>query len=101
MIDGWRQPSGFKVSEAVKSLYGKRNQRIFVNYSRKRCTLNGPDINMLSYASNIFGSKIIASGGISSVEDIIRIKNIGCSAVILGKSIYDGKIDVKKARTVV
>jgi phosphoribosylformimino-5-aminoimidazole carboxamide ribotide isomerase len=64
-------------------------------------TLKGPDLDTLSYASNVNGAKIIASGGISSIEDIIRVKNIDCSAVILGKSLYDGKIDVKKALTVV
>lgn len=101
MIDGWRQPSGFKVSEAVKLFMAKGIKEFLLTTVERDGTLNGPDINMLSYASNIFGSKIIASGGISSVEDIIRVKNIGCSAVILGKSIYDGKIDVKKARTVV
>ena len=101
MIDGWRQPSGFKVIEAVKLFMAKGIKEFLLTTVERDGTLNGPDINMLSYASNIFGSKIIASGGISSIEDIIRVKNIGCSAVILGKSIYDGKIDVKKARTVV
>jgi phosphoribosylformimino-5-aminoimidazole carboxamide ribotide isomerase len=101
MIDGWRQPSGFKVVEAIKLFMAKGVKEFLLTSVDRDGTLNGPDLDTLSYASNITGAKIIASGGISSLEDIIRVKNIDCSAVILGKSLYDGKIDLKKALTVV
>ena len=101
MIDGWRQPSGFKVIEAIKFFMAKGIKEFLLTTVDRDGTLNGPDLDTLSYASNVNGAKIIASGGISSIEDMIRVKNIGCSAVILGKSIYDGKIDVKKAITVI
>ncbi len=101
MIDGWRQPSGFKVIEAIKFFMAKGVKEFLLTTVDRDGTLNGPDLDTLSYASNVNGAKIIASGGISSIEDIIRVKNIGCSAVILGKSIYDGKIDVKKAIAIV
>lgn len=101
MIDGWRQPSGFKVIEAIKFFMAKGIKEFLLTTVDRDGTFNGPDLDTLSYASNVTGAKIIASGGISSIEDIIRVKNIGCSAVILGKSIYDGKINVKKAITVI
>ena len=101
MIDGWRQPSGFKVIEAIKFFMAKGIKEFLLTTVDRDGTFNGPDLDTLSYASNVSGAKIIASGGISSIEDIIRVKNIGCSAVILGKSIYEGKIDVKKAITVI
>ena len=101
MIDGWRQPSGFKVIEAIKFFMAKGIKEFLLTTVDRDGTFNGPDLDTLSYASNVSGAKIIASGGISSIEDMIRVKNIGCSAVILGKSIYDGKIDVKKAITVI
>lgn len=101
MIDGWRQPSGFKVIEAIKFFMAKGIKEFLLTAVDRDGTLNGPDLDTLSYASNVNGAKIIASGGISSIEDMIRVKNIGCSAVILGKSIYDGKIDVKKAIAVI
>ena len=101
MIDGWRQPSGFKVIEAIKFFMAKGIKEFLLTTVDRDGTFNGPDLDTLSYASNVNGAKIIASGGISSIEDMIRVKNIGCSAVILGKSIYDGKIDVKKAIAVI
>lgn len=45
-------------------------------------------------------AKIIASGGVSSVEDVIRVKNIGCSGVILGKALYEGKIHVERVKAI-
>jgi phosphoribosylformimino-5-aminoimidazole carboxamide ribotide isomerase len=101
MIDGWRQPSGFRIIEAIKFFMAKGVKEFLLTTVDRDGTLNGPDLDTLSYASNVNGAKIIASGGISSIEDIIRVKNIGCSAVILGKSIYDRKIDVKKAIAIV
>ena len=101
MINGWRQPSGFRVIEAIKFFMAKGIKEFLLTTVDRDGTFNGPDLDTLSYASNVNGAKIIASGGISSIEDIIRVKNIGCSAVILGKSIYDGKIDVKKAIAII
>ncbi len=101
MIDGWRQPSGFRIIEAIKFFMAKGVKEFLLTTVDRDGTLNGPDLDTLSYASIVNGAKIIASGGISSIEDIIRVRNIGCSAVILGKSIYDGKIDVKKAIAIV
>jgi phosphoribosylformimino-5-aminoimidazole carboxamide ribotide isomerase len=46
------------------------------------------------------GTKIIASGGISSVEDIIRVRSAGCSSVILGKALYDGRVSIERAKAV-
>jgi phosphoribosylformimino-5-aminoimidazole carboxamide ribotide isomerase len=62
-------------------------------------TLEGPDLQSLSEAV-VSGGKIIASGGISSIEDIIKVKNLGCSSVILGKAMYDGKLTIERAKMV-
>ena len=40
---------------------------------------------------------IIASGGVSSIEEVIKCKNAGCSGAIIGKAYYTGKIDIKEA----
>jgi phosphoribosylformimino-5-aminoimidazole carboxamide ribotide isomerase len=45
-------------------------------------------------------ARIIASGGISSIEDVIRIRNAGCISVIIGKAMYDGKVSIEKVKAV-
>ena len=40
---------------------------------------------------------IIASGGVSSIDDVIKCKEIGCSGAIIGKAYYIGKINISEA----
>jgi len=40
--------------------------------------------------------QLIASGGISCIEDIYKMKEIGCSGTIIGKAIYEGRISLKE-----
>ena len=35
---------------------------------------------------------LIASGGVNSIDDVVKLEHIGCSAVIVGKAIYEGRI---------
>ncbi len=45
--------------------------------------------------------KLIASGGVSSIDDLIKVKELGCEGVILGKAIYEGKISLYDLREVI
>jgi len=60
--------------------------------------MSGTNLTMLKEltATNL---NIVASGGISSIDDIIECKKIGCSGAIIGKAYYLGKIDIKEAIT--
>jgi phosphoribosylformimino-5-aminoimidazole carboxamide ribotide isomerase len=41
---------------------------------------------------------LIASGGVSSIQDLLALKAIGCEAAIVGKAIYEGKVTLKELR---
>jgi phosphoribosylformimino-5-aminoimidazole carboxamide ribotide isomerase len=101
MINGWRESSGSSVTEAIH-LFSTIGIKEFLLTSIDRDgTLNGPDIKTLSYVSTRFSdTKIIASGGISNLEDVIRVRNAGCSSVILGKAIYEGNVSIEKVKTI-
>jgi phosphoribosylformimino-5-aminoimidazole carboxamide ribotide isomerase len=51
MIDGWRQPSGFKVNEAIKFFMAKGIKEFLLTTVDRDGTFNGPDLDTLSYAS--------------------------------------------------
>jgi phosphoribosylformimino-5-aminoimidazole carboxamide ribotide isomerase len=100
MIDGWRKNSGMKVMESIESFL-KANVQFFLMTSIDRDgTLSGPDIDMLQQACSVENAKIIASGGISQIDDIKRVKAAGAYGVILGKALYDGKIDIKTSKII-
>jgi phosphoribosylformimino-5-aminoimidazole carboxamide ribotide isomerase len=44
--------------------------------------------------------KLIASGGVSSIADVYELEKIGCSGVIVGKAIYEGKISLEELKNV-
>lgn len=59
--------------------------------------LEGPNIEATSRLIENTGLNIIASGGISSIEDIVRCAKIGAYGAITGQAIYSGAIDLKEA----
>jgi phosphoribosylformimino-5-aminoimidazole carboxamide ribotide isomerase len=100
MIDGWKESSGSGVDDALKLFLGMGIKEFLLTSIDKDGTLAGPDIVTLSHACCFPGAKIIASGGISSLEDTIRVRNAGCTSVILGKALYDDKVSVEKVRVI-
>jgi phosphoribosylformimino-5-aminoimidazole carboxamide ribotide isomerase len=100
MIDGWREASSYGIVDAI-NLFMSMGIRDFLLTSIDRDgTLNGPDVTTLSLASSFANSLITASGGISSLEDIIRVRSAGCHSVILGKAVYEGKISIERVKAI-
>jgi phosphoribosylformimino-5-aminoimidazole carboxamide ribotide isomerase len=100
MIDGWREASEYGIVDAI-NLFMTMGIREFLLTSIDRDgTLSGPDVMTLSLASSLANSQIIASGGISSLEDIIRVRSAGCYSIILGKALYDGKMSIEKVKAI-
>lgn len=100
MIEGWKSSSDYKVEDAIN----KFNELGFSNFLLtsiiKDGTLSGPDIVTLNSINTDRKSKIIASGGISSLVDVLRVRSIGCDSVILGKALYEERLDIKKVKAI-
>ncbi len=58
--------------------------------------LGGPSVDLYKEIARIDGLSLIASGGISSAEDVNLVREAGCEAVIIGKAIYEGRITLKE-----
>ena len=100
MIDGWRSSSNYKIEDAIDK-FNKLGINIFLLTNIvKDGTLSGPDVATLNSINTDRTSKIIASGGISSLIDVIRVRSIGCDSVILGKALYEERLDIKKVKTI-
>lgn len=100
MIDGWREASSYGIIDAINLFMAMGIREFLLTSIDRDGTLNGPDVMTLSLASSFTNSLIIASGGISSLEDIIRVRSTGCYAVILGKALYEGKISIERIKTI-
>ena len=100
MIDGWREASSYGIVDAINLFMAMGIREFLLTSIDRDGTLNGPDVTTLSLASSFANSLIIASGGISSLEDIIRVRSAGCCSVILGKAVYEGKISIERVKAI-
>lgn len=100
MINGWESPSNYNIEQAI-SRFNKLGINIFLVTSIiKDGTLSGPDVATLNSINTDRKSRIIASGGISSLVDVLRVRSIGCDSVILGKALYEARLDIKKVKAI-
>lgn len=99
MVKGWKESTGMAVSDAMAQFRAMGIDEFLLTSIERDGTLGGPDVEALANAATS-GAKIIASGGISSLEDVVRVKSAGCASVILGKAMYDGKVSVERAKAI-
>ena len=71
---------------------------IYTDVSRDG-TLFGPNFNGIKSMQNRTDINLIVAGGLSSMEDLVRLSRMNVSAVIIGKAAYTGDIDIQKAVT--
>jgi phosphoribosylformimino-5-aminoimidazole carboxamide ribotide isomerase len=100
MIEGWKSSSDYKVEDAISKFIKLGISNFLLTSIIKDGTLSGPDIVTLNSINTDRKSKIIASGGISNLVDVLRVRSIGCDSVILGKALYEERLDIKKVKTI-
>jgi phosphoribosylformimino-5-aminoimidazole carboxamide ribotide isomerase len=98
MVKGWKESTGTRVADAISQFLAIGVDEFLLTSIDRDGTLQGPDIKTLADAA--VSARIIASGGISSIEDVIRIRSAGCSSVIIGKAMYDGRVSIEKVKAV-
>ena len=98
VVNGWKEKTNFSIKNAIYDFQAVGISEFLLTSVEKDGTLSGPDFSSLQHASTVPGVKIIASGGVSSLEDILRARTAGCSSIILGKALYDRRISITHAR---
>lgn len=94
-VSGWLETTDVDVYSFMEKFIHQGVQQIFCTDVSKDGKLEGPSIDLYKNIIQKFPSLyFIASGGVSSIEDLEELKNIGCSAAIVGKAIYEGRITI-------
>jgi phosphoribosylformimino-5-aminoimidazole carboxamide ribotide isomerase len=96
-ISGWQEDSKVSISELI-------TEYVKMGLSYVTCTdistdgmLSGPNLLLYQKLLNLFpGINLIASGGVSSVDDLHNLKESGVDGVIIGKAIYEGKVTLSQ-----
>lgn len=96
-IEGWKKKTECDALEFIHLLQRKGLRWLIYTDVTRDGTLQGMDISQIQQLSTFTDMHIIASGGVSSIEDITRLKNTTpfVWGVITGKALYEQKIDAK------
>jgi len=100
VIHGWQDKTGIKLIDSIKEFLEMGFTEFLLTNVSKDGTMQGPDLEFLEQACNLEKANVIASGGISNVSDISKVKEKNAFGVILGKALYENKISIEEAKKI-
>ena len=93
---GWLNDSNLNVFEFIKKYHSNGIEEVICTDISKDGMLEGPSFDLYKEILKQSEISLIASGGISSMQDLQDLKELGCSGAIIGKALYEGKISLKE-----
>ena len=94
--DGWESVSKVKALDYIKELESYGLNRIVYTDIQKDGMLSGPNFQMYEELLQSVSLEVIASGGITTLDDIKKLKAMGLYGAIIGKALYDGALDLEE-----
>ena len=95
--EGWTESSDVYFTELAKQMEDIGIKTIIYTDISKDGTLSGPNIKQLTELNNAVSCNVVASGGVTDLNDIIALRNEGLYGAICGKSIYSGTLELRDA----
>jgi phosphoribosylformimino-5-aminoimidazole carboxamide ribotide isomerase len=96
VTEGWVKDSGVRAADMAKKVEGHASECLFTNVDVEGLMM-GVNLDIINDFVSSTCMGVIASGGISSLRDIEHVKAVGASGVVIGTSLYKGKINFEKA----
>jgi phosphoribosylformimino-5-aminoimidazole carboxamide ribotide isomerase len=94
-VNGWQTSTEIDLIPFLRSWFAVGIKRAFVTDISKDGMLAGPSVELYQEIRNELPElELVASGGVSSIDDINELGRIGCAGVIVGKAIYEGRIQI-------
>ncbi|MCT3945349.1 1-(5-phosphoribosyl)-5-[(5-phosphoribosylamino)methylideneamino]imidazole-4-carboxamide isomerase [Elizabethkingia anophelis] len=98
---GWLESSELDVIDFIRDYKQKGISYVICTDIAKDGMLGGTSNELYKEILSGTAVKLIASGGVSNIEDLYLLKEIGCEGAILGKAIYEGRIKLKELRELI
>ena len=96
--EGWRAgAAGVRAEDALTMLADQGVTTFEATAIDRDGLLTGPDLDLLGRLVALGRGQVIASGGVASVADIRAVRELGCAGAILGRALYEGRIDLASA----
>lgn len=98
---GWLENSETDVVDFIKEYQKKGFREVVCTDISKDGMLQGPSTALYQEIIENSTIELVASGGISNIEDVQKMKEIGCGGTIIGKAIYEGRISLEDLRSTI
>ena len=96
-VSGWRETSQVRATSLASELCASGVKRFIYTDIARDGALKGPNIEDLKEIQQIISCSLIASGGVSSIDDLRSLEELGIEGTIVGKALYTGDIDLATA----
>jgi phosphoribosylformimino-5-aminoimidazole carboxamide ribotide isomerase len=97
MVKGWKEAADISMEEVIETAAAARIMAILFTSIARDGTLSGPDFSAISALQRMTQIPIIASGGVSTIDDVRQLKEMGVWAAIVGKAFYESRITIEEA----
>jgi phosphoribosylformimino-5-aminoimidazole carboxamide ribotide isomerase len=96
-VSGWRETSQVRATSLASELCVDGVKRFIYTDIARDGAMKGPNIEDLKEIQQIIPCSLIASGGVSSIDDLRSLAGLGIEGTIVGKALYTGDIDLAAA----
>jgi len=95
-VSGWLEQTDIWIYDFIEDYLAKGITQIFCTDVSKDGAMEGPSLGLYKDIVERFPKlHFIASGGVSNMDDVYALEEAGCSGVIIGKAIYEGKVSLQ------
>jgi phosphoribosylformimino-5-aminoimidazole carboxamide ribotide isomerase len=100
VADGWTRSSASTPAALARDCAAAGVQRLLVTSTRRDGSLAGPDLELLEEVIAASGLPVLAAGGIASLDDLRRLRELGCEGAIAGSALWLRRFSLAEALAV-
>lgn len=92
---GWKEPTGWRLEAALDEFAARGVEWFLVTDVDRDGAMEGPDLETYSRIQG--EASIVASGGVRSLDDLLRLRETGVEAAVVGRALYEGRFTLAEA----
>ena len=96
-VKGWTEKSAFTLNEFAAQMEKDGVRTLICTDVSKDGAMQGVNLAMYKELKAKFPFELVASGGVTTIGDLLALKELGLSGAIVGKAYYEGRIDLREA----